>query len=452
MKRIENVEIEIKDYLFPGKAWGMYKDKKVVVKNAIPGQILQVNIVKKRKKYEGQLLSVIKKSPIEVNPACEVFERCGGCSYQNLPYKSQLELKEDYVLDLFKKAKIEGFIYDGIIESPEVFAYRNKMEYSFGDEVKEGPLLLGLHQRNSFYNIVKTDTCAITDEDFNQIQKGVLSFFRDQKSTYFHKRSHEGFLRHLVVRKGKKTGEILINLSTTSQDHLDSEGFVKMLQSLSLIGEIKGILHTINDGVADVVKGESIRVLYGTDWIRDEIFDLNFEISPFSFFQTNTLGAEKLYCLVRDYVGDEKMPLIYDLYCGTGTIAQVLSPCAKKIVGIEIVKEAVLAARINASKNSLDNCEFLAGDVLIEVEKLVDIPDVIVLDPPRDGIHPKAIFKILDFKPKWFIYVSCKPTSLIRDLPFFLEAGYKVKRLGLVDLFPHTAHVESVVLIEKEQC
>ncbi len=449
MKKIENVEIKIEGHLFPGKAWGLYEDKKVVVKNALPGQVLRVDLVKKRKKYEGRLVSVVKESPDEIKPACLVFGRCGGCSYQNLPYGDQLKLKEDYLLGLFDQAGINDFIYDGMVESPEVFAYRNKMEYSFGDEIIDGPLVLGLHEKGSFYNIVKTDSCAIADDDFKRIQKGVLAFFSDQGATYFHKRSHQGFLRHLVVRKGKKTGEILINLVTTSQDVLSEEAFVGLFTGLSLAGQIKGILHTINDGIADVVKAESSRVLFGVDHISDEIFDLGFKISPFSFFQTNTLGAEKLYGLVRDYLGDEKNRVIYDLYCGTGTIAQVLAPIAKTVVGIDIVEEAIRAARTNAQKNKLDNCHFLAGDVLTELDKLKEAPDAIVLDPPRDGIHPKAIGKIIAFRPQSFVYVSCKASSLVRDLPHFLAAGYQLRRLALVDLFPHTAHVECVVLMSR---
>jgi 23S rRNA (uracil-5-)-methyltransferase RumA len=323
------------------------------------------------------------------------------------------------------------------------------MEYSFGDNEKDGPLMLGLHEQGSFYNIVKTDGCQINDADFNTIQKAVLAFFTKTGETYFHKRSHEGFLRHLVIRKGRHTGEILINLATTTQGELNEMVFVEMLMALPLEGTIRGILHTQNDGVADVVKAETTRLLYGEDKIEDQILGLSFEITSFSFFQTNTRGAEVLYSVVRDFVGQEQNEVIYDLYCGTGTIAQVLAPVARKVVGIELVEEAVVAARINARKNGLENCEFLAGDVLTEVEKLTEPADVIILDPPRDGIHPKAIFKILDFKPKTFVYVSCKATSLARDLPFFVAAGYEVKKVKCVDMFPHTGHVETIVLMSR---
>ncbi|WKY47717.1 23S rRNA (uracil(1939)-C(5))-methyltransferase RlmD [Eubacteriaceae bacterium ES3] len=451
MKRIENVEIEIEDHLFPGKAYGTYQDKKVVFKNVVPGQRVRADIVKKRKRYEGRVIEVVKKSSAEIEAVCQVFDKCGGCSYQTIPYQEQLKLKEDYVLNLLQKGGIEGFSYEGIVESPEVFGYRNKMEYSFGDNEKDGPLMLGMHEQGSFYNIVETSSCQLTDADFNMIQEAVLGFFRENWTTYFHKRTHEGFLRHLVVRKGKRTGDILINLATTSQGDLAEEDFIKCLLDLSLSGQIRGILHTRNDGVADVVKAESSKVLYGEDRIEDVILGLTFEITSFSFFQTNTLGAEKLYSVVRDYVGSEQNEVIYDLYCGTGTIAQVLAPVAKKVIGIELVEEAVEAAKVNAVKNGLTNCEFMAGDVLTEVEKLNDKADVIILDPPRDGIHPKAIFKIIDFKPEKFIYVSCKATSLARDLPFFVEAGYRVDKVKCVDMFPHTGHVEVVTCLSRKE-
>lgn len=454
MKKGDIIDIRIEGIEFPGKSWGMMEEesgaKKVVIKNGIPGQLIKTRITKKRsKKIEGQPLEILEASPLEIPAECPAFGKCGGCTYQSLPYEKQLELKADYVLNLLGKAGIDGFEFGGIIPSPEVFEYRNKMEYSFGDDVKDGPLLLGMHERGSFYNIVKTDCCRLTDEDFNIIQRAVLRYFEGKSVTYFHKRSHEGFLRHLVIRKGKQTGEILVNLVTTSQAELDSEDFTELLLKLELSGEIKGILHTINDGVADVVKKDNLHILYGEDCIHDKILGLEFEISTFSFFQTNTLGAEKLYSVVRDYVGDRQDKTIFDLYCGTGTIAQILAPVAKKVIGIELIEEAVEAAKINAEANGLHNCAFIAGDVMEKVAELPDNPDIIILDPPRDGIHPKAIFKIIDFKPDTFIYVSCKATSLARDLPFFKEAGYAVEKVCCVDMFPHGGHVESIVLLSK---
>ena len=454
MKKGDSLEMDIQGVVFPGKAWGMVPvgedERKCWVKDAIPGQRVQVMITKKRsKKIEGRILSVLQKAPEEITPDCPHFGRCGGCTFQNLPYATQLAMKNDYVMGLLEGAGITGFEALPIVPSPEPQGYRNKMEYSFGDDTPGGPLLLGLHEKGSFYNILPTPECTIVDGDFSTIQSAVAAWFAHGDATYFHKRSHEGFLRHLVVRKGKATGEILINLVTTTQGTLDGEAFVTLLLGLPLMGKITGILHTINDGVADMVKADTLAVLYGEDLLHDRILGLDFEISTFSFFQTNTLGAEKLYSVVRDFVGDTQAEVLYDLYCGTGTIAQIMAPIAKTVVGIELVEEAVDAAKANALRNGLTNCTFIAGDVMEKVAELTDRPDVIILDPPRDGIHPKAIFKIIDFAPDTFVYVSCKASSLARDLPFFTQAGYRVERVQCVDMFAGTVHVETVVLMSR---
>lgn len=454
MKKGEIYTIKVEGIQFPGKAWGMADTPngpvKVTLPAAVPGQVLSVRIIKKRgKKVQGHPIEVLAPSPLETQAPCPAFGKCGGCTYQNLPYDKQLALKADYVNKLLEDAGIQDFEFEPIVPSPDVFGYRNKMEYSFGDAEKDGPLLLGMHEKGSFYNIVPTADCCLTHPDFGAIQKAVADYFSARGETYFHKRTHQGFLRHLVVRRGAHTGEILINLVTTSQGTLDAAAFVACLKRLPLEGEIKGILHTVNDGVADVVKADSLRILDGEAAIHDSILGLGFEISAFSFFQTNTRGAEALYSVVRDYVGSDACSLLYDLYCGTGTIAQVLAPVAEQVVGIELVEEAVAAANVNAAANGLTNCQFIAGDVLAKVEELEGHPDVIILDPPREGIHPKAIFKIMAFQPKTFVYVSCKATSLARDLPFFVEAGYRVDRVRCVDMFPHGGHVETVALLTK---
>lgn len=455
MKKGEIVEVKIDKIIFPGKASGLAVDEsgehRITVGGAVPGQRLKVRVTKKRRnKILGQILEVVEPSPQEIAAPCPVFGRCGGCAYQNLPYENQLTLKADYVQGLMAGAGVGEECYQGMTPSPKVFEYRNKMEFSFGDDEPGGELRLGMHQKGSFYNIVDCEDCQIVDGDFRAITAAVLAFFKDRNTSYFHKRDHQGFLRHLVVRKGERTGEILINLVTTSQENLDDIAFVDMLQGLILEGKITGILQTINDQVADAVICDELRILYGEEKIHDEILGLDFEISTFSFFQTNTSGAEKLYALVRDYVGETKDKIIFDLYSGTGTIAQVLAPVAKKVVGIEIVADAVAAAKANAAKNGLTNCEFIAGDVLKTVDQLTDKPDIIILDPPRDGIHPKAIFKIIDFRPDTFIYVACKATSLARDIPFFTEAGYVVDRYACVDLFPHTGHTEAICLLTRK--
>lgn len=450
VKKNEVIEIEIEDVLFPNKGIGYIDDRKVIVKNTIEGQKVKARVKKKRKnKIQANLLEVTAKSPIEKEAVCEHFDTCGGCSYQTIPYEEQLNIKSNQVNKLLNEAGIEDYEYLGIESSPNEYQYRNKMEFSFGDIEKDGPLSLGMHQRGKFYEIVTVDGCQIVDEDFTKVLSTVLEYFREKETPFYHKKTHKGVLRHLVVRKAIKTGELLANLVTSSQEELDLTELINRLKAIEYDGELKGFLHTINDGLADVVKSDETKVLYGQDYITEEILGLKFNISAFSFFQTNSLGAEKLYSIVRDFAGDTDNKTIFDLYCGTGTIAQIMAPVAKKVIGIEIVEEAVKSAKENAKLNDLDNCHFIAGDVMEKVSEIDDTPDLIILDPPRDGIHPKAINKIIDFNPEVFVYVSCKPTSLARDLPVFVERGYEVKKVKCMDMFPHTPHVETVCLIER---
>ena len=434
---------------FPNKGIIDIEGQKVIVKNALEGQVVRFSInKKKRDKIEGRLLEVIEPSQIEQPAACKHFGICGGCRYQNLSYEQQLDLKKRQVEELIEKSGL-SFAIENIYGSPITEGYRNKMEFTFGDEEKDGTLALGMHKKNSFYDIVTLEDCRIVDPDFNILLQAILKYFKEKGETYFHKIRHEGFLRHLVMRRSVKTGDILINLVTTTQSRLDESEFVNMILSQKIDGKVVGILHTLNDNLADVVQSDETKTLYGQDYFYEYLYNMRFKISPFSFFQTNTLGAEVLYDQVREYVGETKDKLVYDLYTGTGTIAQMLAPVASKVVGVEIVEEAVEAAKKNAVDNHLDNCEFIAGDVLKVVDNLTQKPDILVLDPPRDGIHPKALRKIINFNVDEMVYVSCKPTSLMRDLLVFREAGYEVKRCCLVDMFPGTVHVETVVLLSK---
>ena len=287
------------------------------------------------------------------------------------------------------------------------------------------------------------------DEDFRRIIKAVLEFATDTGLPYYHRMRHTGFFRHLLVRKAVRTGEILIDLVTTSEAQLDEARLVEKLTGLSYDGTLAGLLHTTNNSLADVVKDEGTKILYGQDYFYEELLGLKFKITPFSFFQTNSLGAEVLYETARSYIGETKDKVIFDLYSGTGTIAQILAPVAKKVVGVEIVEEAVEAAKENAALNGLDNCTFWAGDVLKVIDDLGEVPDLIVLDPPRDGVHPKALEKIIDFGVERMVYIACKPTSLARDLELLQGRGYQVERIGCVDLFPSTYHIETVVLLSK---
>lgn len=464
MKKNEFYEGMVTSLKFPNKGIVYVEDEDayVQVKNTLPGQRVRFQLKKvKKKRPEGNLTEVLVPSEIEkAVPPCPHFSECGGCAYQTLPYEEQKKLKLNQVKALLD-AVYPDFPLDECVESPRIWEYRNKMEFSFGDEVKDGPLTLGLHKRGSFYDIVSVPECQIIDEDLRKVLKTTQDFFRNAKLggksiDFYHKMRHEGVLRHLLVRKGLKTGEMLICLVTSSQGGIDStegkqllEKYKDTLLALETTGTFAGILHMTNDSLSDVVKADAVDILYGKDYFYDELLGLRFRITPFSFFQTNSAGAEKLYSLAREYIGDLTGKKVYDLYSGTGTIAQVLAPVAKEVTGVEIVEEAVYAAAENAKENQLDNCTFLAGDVLTVLDELTEAPDAIVLDPPREGIHPKAIRKILDYGLSSFVYISCKPTSLARDLEVFLEYGYQPVRAKCVDMFPWTRGIETVVLLSQ---
>lgn len=450
---------------FPNKGIAVTDDgDRVIVKNTIPGQKVEFVVNKvKHQRAEGRLMEVIEKSPLETEEPCPHFGMCGGCTYQTVPYEKQLDMKLTQVKKLISDAigteKEAGYEFIGIHGSPKKSEYRNKMEFSFGDEYKDGPLALGMHKRGSFYDLVTVSDCQIVDEDFRTILKAALDYFSKNNIPYFHRASHKGYLRHLLVRKATKTGEIIVDLVTTTQtEGFDEEellaGFRYTLLTRHYDGRFKGVLHTKNDSVADVVKNEGTEVLYGDSYFYEELLGLKFKITPFSFFQTNSLGAEVLYETAREFIlGDNKDSLngktVYDLYSGTGTIAQLMAPVCKEVVGVEIVEEAVCAAKENAALNGLDNCKFIAGDVLKVLDEIEEKPDYIILDPPRDGIHPKAIGKIIEYGVENMVYISCKPTSLARDLQIFMGRGYRVEKICCVDMFPNTYHVETVVLLSK---
>ena len=465
MKKGQIYEGYVERLDFPNKGIVRCEEEIAVVKNVLPGQRISFMVNKKRKgKAEGRLLEVLGQAEGERQSPCPHFGACGGCSYQNLPYEGQLQLKEEQVLRLlrpmFEKQKLlkgeDGDldtyidrIFEGIKPSPVQTDYRNKMEFSFGDEYKDGPLALGMHKRGSFYDIVPVRDCRIVDADYRAVLSCVLDYFKENNSSYFHRIRHEGYLRHLLVRKAQKTGELLIALVTTTQEEQNLTPLVDRLLQLSLKGKITGVLHIKNDSVADVVQSDETCILYGQDYFYEELLGLRFQISPFSFFQTNTLGAEVLYETARDFLGDisgdgKRDKTVFDLYSGTGTIAQLLASVAKQVIGVEIVEEAVEAARENARRNGLDNCTFIAGDVLKVIDGIADKPDFIVLDPPRDGVHPKALRKIIDYGVDRLVYISCKPTSLARDLEMLLDGGYAMERVAAVDQFPWTANVETI--------
>ena len=562
MKKGDLIEGVIEEITFPNKGIFHAEGIRVSVKGVLPGATVRVRIKKKRQDHaEAILLDTITESPLATKkPVCPHFYECGGCTYQNIAYTNQLRLKEKMVKDLLLPV-VPDLPWEGILPSPEPLQYRNKMEFTFGDAEKDGPLTLGLHRQGSTYDVLEVKNCAIVRPAWNEILKYTQKFFREHKVNFYHKMQHYGILRHLVVRQSFYDGGILVNLVTTTKhelpdpkrkaascdapkgpgensntvasnsdasifnelpgavDSLSSEKkaidlpkknpevtaglrnevlqelhlpeYVAGLVSLEASGKfdtltthshLAGVLYTENDNLSDAVVCDSLTKLYGDDYLMEEVLGLKFKISPFSFFQTNTRGCEVLYSKVREYVlsvyeeavnSDEdesskneenlsknakdslinekktvkKAGVIYDLYSGTGTIAQLMAPIARKVYGIEIVEEAVEAAKENAKLNKLGNCEFIAGDVLAKLDEIEEKPDFIILDPPREGCTPKALNKIISYGVPYMVYISCKPTSLAEDLVALQKNGYKVIRACAVDEFPNTQHVETICLL-----
>jgi 23S rRNA (uracil-5-)-methyltransferase RumA len=377
---------------------------------------------------------------------CEHFGICGGCTHLNITYEEELRLKEATVRELLAAFDIK--VWEDIIPAPLPEGYRNKMEFAFGDGYRDGPLALGIRKRRSFYEVAVPSACVLIPGDFTIILDYVLAFCRASGETFYHRRRHTGTLRHLVLRRGAFTGELLVNVVTASGSRLEMDLLAEGVKGLSLGGEVAGVLHTVNDGVADTVKNENVRVVYGRDYYREKLLGLNFKIGAFSFFQTNPAGAEVLYAKVRDYAGAGHT--VFDLYCGTGTIAQVLVENFKEVIGVELNPEAVQAAEENAGANNIHNCRFIAGDVWQITDTVNKRPGSIVVDPPRDGLHPKALLKITGMGAEKLVYVSCKPSSLARDMAVLVKQGYRPERAVCVDMFPRTGHVETVVLMVRE--
>lgn len=395
---------------------------------------------------------------------CEHDEFCGGCLYQGISYEEQILKKENQVKNLIEDKGLDVLEFEKIKESPLTFNYRNKMEYTFGDLTKEGEITLGMHKKGNYMSIVTVDECQLVSEEFNEILKCTLNFVKKKGYPKYHKKSHTGLMRNLIVRKGVNTGEILVNIVTASDNSkfnepliteenrdiyfFDEEEFKNEIMNLGF--NIVGVLRTINDNLADSVNCQELRVLHGRDYYMERILNLDFKVSAFSFFQTNIKAIENLYEEALKLPKDFENKVIYDLFSGTGTISQIMALKAKKVIAIEIVEEAVEKAKENAKINGINNCQFIAGDVfkVLDSQKL-DKPDMIVVDPPRMGIEPKAMDRIIDLGVEEILYISCNPKTLVENMYYLNYFGYKVKYLRPFDNFPNTKHIECVVLMSK---
>ncbi len=378
---------------------------------------------------------------------CKHAEWCGGCLYQGMPYEEQLQLKENEIKKLLESNNIVPKVLAPMVGSPDCYRYRNKMEYTFGDLVKDGPMTLGMHRKGNFMSVVTVEACQLVHEDFNIVLEATLEFCKSYPK--YHKKQHTGLLRNLILRRGVRTDEMLINIVTSSESEFDEQGFVEMLLALPVSIKIVGILRTINDGISDAVNCDDLKILYGRDYYLEKILGLEFQVSAFSFFQSNVEAVEALYNEALTLISELEGKVVFDLFCGTGTIAQAMGKRAKEAIGVELVKEAVEAAKENAARNDLINCTFLAGDVFEVLETITIQPDVIVMDPPRMGIREKALNKIIDYGVDEIIYISCNPKTLVQNLVQLQSREYVVEYLRPFDNFPFTKHIETIVRLNK---
>ncbi len=474
VKRNQILELTIEDYAFGGKGIArIHSDEGsfvVFVPNTLPGQLVKAQIKKSSKKYaEAKLIDVLAPSENEV---AVPFQDIPGAPYIQLPIELQHQYKKESTISLFKRiGKVENIddLFDEFISSPNVYHYRNKMEYGFSaigyDRVAKtdkDEFTLGFKRRGVWWmgdNLEKDS--GLFDKEFEDRLKDIRQYCIETGLSPWHGPKKEGFFRYFVVRKSYKTNELLFNLVTTSYDlpKFDLKKFANFL--VDLFGDrVAGLLHTINDEVGDrtIATSGSIDLVYGKDKIVEELLGLNFEISMKSFFQTNPKSAEKLYNKVVEYVLEDKTKVdntvVMDLFCGTGTIGQIVASKSEnaKIVGVDIVASAIEDAKENAKRNNINGLDFYAADVgkfLAAHPQYTNKIKTIILDPARAGIVPKTLQKIINLNADRMVYVSCNPATQARDTELLREAGYQIKKISLVDQFPHTAHIETVVLFEK---
>ncbi|MBR7088642.1 MAG: 23S rRNA (uracil(1939)-C(5))-methyltransferase RlmD [Mogibacterium sp.] len=394
------------------------------------------------------------------NMLCPAADHCGGCIYQGIPYEEQYRQKDKAIRKLLDKHDIDESVYLGMEPAICTGAYRNKMEYTFGDLEKGGELELGMHFKGRFMSIITTDECQLVPHSFNVIVRAVLDFCRSEGYIPYHRKTHLGLLRNLVVRCGVRTGEVLVNIVTSSETGFDEDRFKELLLALDLRTEeekaegkegmkIVGIMRTFNDSVADAVIDESHRILFGRDYYNEEILGLKFKVKAFAFFQTNIDAVERLYSDVLKVVPDVSGKTVYDLYCGTGTISQLMASAAKDVYGIDIVEDSITAARSNTELNGISNCHYICGDVKDKLDEIPVKPDVIVVDPPRVGIHDKAVGMLSRYGIDEIVYVSCNPKTLCINLDSFRVNGYEIVSIKAYDNFPMTKHAECICLLSR---
>jgi len=468
LKKGSELDLEIESLAFGGRGVARLNGFVVFVQDALPGQRVRAQLLRKRGGYaEARVLQVIQQSPLFVEPRCRHFDDCGGCIFQNYDYAAQLEAKHRQIVETLKH--IGGFEEIRIlppIPSPQIFYYRNKMEFSFSPqrwvtraEIEKDVLTapkdfaVGLHVRDRYDKILTIEECHLQSEWSNGVLAAVRKFTEKHALRPYTTRDHSGFWRFIVLREGKHTGDRMINIVTA--EHLTGRAEVAKLAQVLLqqFSETTTIIHNINRKKAQIAFGDEEVVLRGPGYIHERIGDFTFQISANSFFQTNTFAAEVLYGTAAEYAALTGNETVYDLYCGAGTISIYISRCARRVVGFELVPQAIHDATINSRLNGVSNCAFIEGDLKDELAQVSPItmkwgkPDVVIVDPPRSGMHPKVVGKLLDLAPQRIVYVSCNPATFARDAKELCRDAYCLEKVQPVDMFPHTGHIELVGLL-----
>lgn len=455
-------DVAVTDYAAEGKALARVDGKVVFISGAVPGDVADVMLTKSKKDWaEGRVTQIKKMAPDRQEPFCQHFGVCGGCKWQMLPYSKQLQYKQQEAeQNLRRIGKLEFPDMLPIVGSDLTTAYRNKLEFTFSNKryllpgeivAGETPVnspALGYHAPRIFDKVIDIQTCYLMDDVNNSIRNSIRSFALDNDFEFYDVRQHTGWLRNIIIRYCT-TGELMVNICLNHEAEEDRKRLLDHL--LQQVPEISTLLYTINPKWNDTIYDLEPQVYYGKGYALEKLEEFQFKISPKSFFQTNTRQGEKLYSIARDFAGLTGNEIVYDLYCGTGSIGIFVSPLAKKIIGVEVIADAIEDAKENAALNGITHAEFFAGDVI----KICDDaffsrhgrPDVVITDPPRAGMHEKLVNKLLDMEAPRIVYVSCNTATQARDLALLAEK-YRIVKVQAVDMFPHTHHIECVALLE----
>ena len=459
IKKGQEIEVEITGIAFGGKGLVRIDGMAVFVDQALPGDKALIRIMRKKKNYaEARVIKLMEPSPQRIKPPCVYSGFCGGCKWQFLDYEFQLIYKRQHVVESLEHiGQIKNVQVHPTIASPLKFGYRNKMEFSCTDrrwlsphemqhpETNKG-FGIGLHVPGTFFKVFDTKRCLLQPDLGNHLLDEVRKFMRSSQLPVYGLRSHEGFWRFLMLRHSVAFDRWMVNIVTASDHHQALQPLADFL--LEKYPEVISVINNITSRKAGVSFGEMELGIAGAETIIEKIGSFAFEISANSFFQTNTAGAAQLYAIVKKYAELSGSETVIDLYSGTGTIPILLSEVAKEVVGLEMAPSAVADARRNCRINGVENCRFLLGDIRETLPKLSHRPDVLIIDPPRAGIHQDVVKQVLALSPERIVYVSCNPSTLARDLSL-LEEVYRVQEVQPVDLFPHTYHIESVARLEK---